>query len=61
MTAMLLTGHGGPDTLEPRNDVPTPEHGIGVELSARWQDRRRAVWARPASNTGSGRAGGPIA
>lgn len=37
MTAMLLTGHGGPDKLELRHDVPVPKPGPGevlVEVSA---------------------------
>ena len=37
MTAMLLTGHGGPDKLELRHDVPVPRPGPGevlVEVSA---------------------------
>ena len=32
MTAVLLTGHGGPDVLELREDVPTPEPGPGEVL-----------------------------
>ena len=37
MTAMLLTGHGGPDKLELHHDVPVPQPGPGevlVEVSA---------------------------
>ena len=32
MTAVLLTGHGGPEVLELRDDVPTPEPGPGDVL-----------------------------
>lgn len=32
MTAVLLTGHGGPNVLEFRDDVPTPEPGPGEVL-----------------------------
>ena len=32
MTAVLLTGHGGIDKLEYRNDVPTPNPGAGEVL-----------------------------
>ena len=32
MTAVLLTGHGGPEALELREDVPTPEPGPGEVL-----------------------------
>ncbi len=32
MTAVLLTGHGGPGVLELRNDVPTPKPGPGEVL-----------------------------
>ncbi|MGM0423182.1 MAG: Zn-dependent oxidoreductase, partial [Pseudomonadota bacterium] len=32
MNAMLLTGHGGPEKLEYRDDVPVPTPGVGEVL-----------------------------
>lgn len=32
MTAVLLTGHGGPEVLETRHDVPVPQPGPGEVL-----------------------------
>ena len=67
MTAVLLTGHGGPDVLELRDDVPTPEPGPGdvlIEVGAAGVNNTdintRIGWysKRVSAATGEGGSGG---
>ena len=67
MTAVLLTGHGGPDVLELRDDVPTPEPGPGevlIEVAAAGVNNTdintRIGWysKKVSAATGEGRARG---
>ena len=67
MTAVLLTGHGGPDVLELREDVPTPEPGPGevlIEVGAAGVNNTdintRIGWysKKVSAATGEGRARG---
>ncbi len=62
MTAVLLTGHGGPDVLELREDVPTPEPGPGdvlIEVGAAGVNNTdintrysATIWVRAARQSG---------
>ena len=67
MTAVLLTGHGGPEALEYREDVPTPEPGpdeVLIEVSAAGVNNTdintRIGWysRKMSAATGESRAGG---
>ena len=67
MTAVLLTRHGGPDTLELREDVPTPQPGPGevlIEVGAAGVNNTdintRIGWysKKVGAGTGEGRARG---
>jgi NADPH:quinone reductase-like Zn-dependent oxidoreductase len=69
MQGVVLTGHGGPETLEYRNDLPVPEPGTGevlievraagvnnTDINTRTAWYSKSVSGQSGDDTGTGRS-----